>query len=606
MLTIRKGNALAMRINGHRSGWDGSICSNPTAWDCGGPLRFRRDNCDQGRSNCFHIDLFNDVEPSLLIDYGGADWILADDVNAMNDQIALFYNRPFEEPGGIANQMSLHQIYGAYRIESIEKVTLGYHDYWRVRPYKDGWARLQELKIQLPRYGNLRGQYIKEIDRNLVARMFTEARQKLTERPELVPSESHRLRIDHFIEHMSEWLDQAAEKVATPSGGQTRRFVAESGGGTRSSAFEDLKNSWREPKSESNPTATASASTYAAQNSDSIVPCLEVSPTTVPDRRRLVDPSMRAAIAQNFGATTLQSLEVASITKPFLILRGGPGVGKSTLATSLLDDSPGERSIIIPVGSTWRGREDLLGYVNPLNGKFEATPFTRFLIKAEQAWDAGDKQTRIAILEELNLSQPEYWLSDILVRIEYRGDDRVRRTIDLGGSGTTIDGEETRTGVFITPAVRFVATINTDHTTKKLSPRVLDRSAVIELTVDPATVIERLEIDLSSDQVDAIQDLDFLVQSKGAAFSYRSALSLKACLALGAELELDEWSALDYVVVHEVLSKIQLLAGDTSDAMFMELAMDWRQKHDSGLPMSAAVIEKWRDALEVGRDVIQA
>ena len=170
---------------------------------------------------------------------------------------------------------------------------------------------------------------------------------------------------------------------------------------------------------------------------------------------------------RHHGAQILQSLDVASLTKPLIILRGGPGVGKSTLATRLINDPKGERSIVVPVSSTWRGREDLLGYVNPLDGLFQTTAFTEFLIKAEEAWDRQDDRTRLVILEEFNLSQPEFWLSDILVRIEYDTRDRARRTIELG-PGCSLKGQEKRTGVYLAPSVRFVATINTDHTTRKL------------------------------------------------------------------------------------------------------------------------------------------
>jgi len=120
-----------------------------------------------------------------------------------------------------------------------------------------------------------------------------------------------------------------------------------------------------------------------------------------------------------------------SLTKNILILTGNPGVGKSSLAIDLIDDQ--ERKLIVPVGSTWRGREDLLGYVNPISNEFEPTDFTRFLCKAETAWRKNDKRTFMIIFEEFNLSQPEYWFADILVRSQYSDEQEKLRMIELGG-----------------------------------------------------------------------------------------------------------------------------------------------------------------------------
>ncbi|MEW6074072.1 MAG: hypothetical protein AB1726_15930 [Planctomycetota bacterium] len=321
-----------------------------------------------------------------------------------------------------------------------------------------------------------------------------------------------------------------------------------------------------------------------------------------PGAPELVEPPRSQWIKDTFGDETLQALQVASLTKPLIILRGEPGVGKSHLAVRMLDDDARERTCIVPVSATWRGREDLLGYVNPVTGRFEATPFTRFLIRAERAWKDGDRRAWLAVFEEFNLSQPEHWLADILVVSQFQ--DALDRRLSLGGHG--IGDDEGRVSVMLSPAVRFLGTINTDHTTRPLSPRILDRAAIVNLTLEPRAALEVAHIELDAEQLSAIESLDRRIRRKGASFSVRSALSLRTCLSRREALGLDSWSALDLVLEQEVLSKVRLLARDPLDEEAMENLNEWSQEDGSRLRRCAVLIEEWKEALASGRDVIQA
>ena len=101
------------------------------------------------------------------------------------------------------------------------------------------------------------------------------------------------------------------------------------------------------------------------------------------------EPTGRQILEDQFGTQLIDALSVAFITKSLVILTGAPGAGKSWIASRLLDDDARDRTVIVPVASTWRGREDLLGYVNPINGSFEATEFTHFLCRAQDTWEIG-------------------------------------------------------------------------------------------------------------------------------------------------------------------------------------------------------------------------
>ncbi|MES2841219.1 MAG: AAA family ATPase [Pseudomonadota bacterium] len=318
------------------------------------------------------------------------------------------------------------------------------------------------------------------------------------------------------------------------------------------------------------------------------------------------EPLGRQILEDQFGSQLVDALSVAFITKSLVILTGAPGAGKSWIASRLLDDNARDRTVIVPVASTWRGREDLLGYVNPINGSFEATEFTHFLCGAQDAWEAGDRRARLVIFEEFNLSQPEHWLSDLLVRLEYDANQLADRTVRLGGK--EIASRPGRAcSVVLVPNLRFAATLNNDHTVKALSPRVLDRAALIEITSSGRAALSRAGVELGDDVEDVIDELNDLLEPRGAAFSVRSARSLQRAMEAGSTNGMGLARALDLVLAQEVLSRVRLLAGDPRDEQLLSRLQAWTQKPGCAeLAGCAARVADWADLLSAGRDVFQA
>ena len=66
-------------------------------------------------------------------------------------------------------------------------------------------------------------------------------------------------------------------------------------------------------------------------------------------------------------------------TKDLIILAGDSGSGKTNLVKSFAK-AVGGKSIIVPVKPNWTSSEDLLGYYNPLEKKYLATPFLEAMI----------------------------------------------------------------------------------------------------------------------------------------------------------------------------------------------------------------------------------
>ena len=593
MSFITIGNALGCTINSHRSNWDGSICKNAETWNCSAKQQFRTDYCQQGDPRCYHIHIFEQQNPYCLIDDLGIGWLLDPYPEALNNQILLFRGKRFQEPRGISdiNTRPKDYVFGAYRVRSVSPQKINeFKTLWKIEPYPDGWTRFQQPYTLTVYYKSIiGGVYLKEVNRVAVENMFEKAaEQARSPHPNWTNTEDAE-RFAHFHANLHDWFEVARNNAESLQKQNTMRSVSyrsTPSANVNKSPFDSLKNL------ELKKTPPLPIKTQATtKNGTTIYPLIE-------------KESIKEKIKKNYSKENLYALMAVSLTKNILIITGHPGVGKSSLAIDLIDDS--ERQLIVAVGSTWRGREDLLGYLNPISNEFEPTEFTRFLVKAESAWRKNDKRTYMVIFEEFNLSQPEYWFADILVRSQYPDDAEQPRMIELGGKsirGITTNGSK----IFISPALRFIATINNDHTTLSLSPRVLDRASIIELDLEPRATLLRSKLELEEQQIMSIEELDVLLKYKNAMFSLRAAESLKRCLENLQLLNMNSaWDALDIVLLQQVLTKVKLMVGDPANDSLMQGLEDWSENYGKYLRKSASLINSWAEALKDGRDVIQA
>lgn len=169
-------------------------------------------------------------------------------------------------------------------------------------------------------------------------------------------------------------------------------------------------------------------------------------------------------------------------TKPFVILTGLSGSGKTKLAQAFVQWICRHESqyCIVPVGADWTNREPLLGYPNGLEQDKYVTPDSGVL---QLLMDAGKNRDLpfFLILDEMNLSHVERYFADFLSIMEsgenihlYSGDDR------KDTNGTTIDK-----AISWPDNLFIIGTVNIDETTYMFSPKVLDRANVIEFRISP-------------------------------------------------------------------------------------------------------------------------
>lgn len=156
------------------------------------------------------------------------------------------------------------------------------------------------------------------------------------------------------------------------------------------------------------------------------------------------------------------------------IIAGLPGVGKTSLVEKLsiaLGSYQNDRYLKIPVSRGWTSSKDLLGYYNPLTKKYQSskTDLYKFLKICETDSINNLEVPSIVLLDEANLSPIEHYWSEFLSLSDFD----YKRIIK------TTDSENISFG----SGMRFLATINYDHTTEMLSDRLISRAPVVKLNV---------------------------------------------------------------------------------------------------------------------------
>lgn len=162
-------------------------------------------------------------------------------------------------------------------------------------------------------------------------------------------------------------------------------------------------------------------------------------------------------------------------TKPFVILAGVSGVGKSRLP-ALVAEATGGAARLVPVRPDWTDSGETLGYTD-LGGVFRPGALLR------AAADAADHPSRhhVCVLDEMNLARPEHYFAEVLSRMEAR----VPHPAGGFASGPLLVSpgapDEWR-AVGLPPNLALVGTVNMDESAHGFSRKVLDRAFTLELS----------------------------------------------------------------------------------------------------------------------------
>lgn len=182
----------------------------------------------------------------------------------------------------------------------------------------------------------------------------------------------------------------------------------------------------------------------------------------------------------------------ALMTKPFVILSGLAGSGKTQLALAFAEcmSEDMERQVrVVSVGADWTNREPLLGYPNALKSNEYVMPECGALDMLIEAHENPNKPYFL-ILDEMNLSVVERYFADFLSAMESKRPIALWKGAADGESESRVPNE-----IMLPKNLYIIGTINVDETTYMFSPKVLDRAHVIEFKIAADEMASFLEAD---------------------------------------------------------------------------------------------------------------
>jgi len=165
------------------------------------------------------------------------------------------------------------------------------------------------------------------------------------------------------------------------------------------------------------------------------------------------------------------------------ILQGMSGTGKTSLPKIFSEAIYGNCDII-EVESSWKDKNELLGYYNEFSTKYTPKKFTLALYKA-----ALNKEiATFILLDEMNLSRIEYYFSDFLSLMENEEGYREIKLVNIKLSRTEeekeVDYQALTNGhtLKVPTNVWFIGTANRDESTFVISDKVYDRAHTMNFT----------------------------------------------------------------------------------------------------------------------------
>lgn len=219
----------------------------------------------------------------------------------------------------------------------------------------------------------------------------------------------------------------------------------------------------------------------------------------------------------NYSPSALSTSYLTAMrTKPFLLLAGISGTGKSRIVKQMAFEScpdiPALRSDktapgnyeLIEVKPNWHDSSELLGYESEIGGPhYVVTPFVRFLVKSMRYPDVPF----FVCMDEMNLAPVEQYFAEFLSVLESRKllsdgtitseplikadifskyADQLHRDLDISDTETykAVYDRLKNDGLRLPSNLIVVGTVNMDETTHQFSRKVIDRAMTIEMNIE--------------------------------------------------------------------------------------------------------------------------
>ncbi len=292
-----------------------------------------------------------------------------------------------------------------------------------------------------------------------------------------------------------------------------------------------------------------------------------------------------AAFIAGLGATRLT------------ILQGMSGTGKTSLPKIFSEAIYGNCEII-EIESSWRDKNELLGYYNEFSRTYTPKKFTQALYKAT----LNPERVTFIVLDEMNLSRIEYYFSDFLSLMENEEDKRQIRLLgvplyrkdedELVAYHGLVDGHTIK----IPTNVWFIGTANRDESTFEISDKVYDRAHTMNFNKRAPKVLsygepleqrymsteqfvglleeakEAAPFDISQSKL--VQEVEELLAPYNISFGNRIANQIEAFVAIycacftPSETIIHE--ALEKILLSKVVSKLEVKSIDNKEQLAAE------------------------------------
>jgi len=302
-------------------------------------------------------------------------------------------------------------------------------------------------------------------------------------------------------------------------------------------------------------------------------------------------------------------------TKPFVVLTGFSGLGKTALTRLVAEALTGgreDRYLRVPVQPDWLDDRRVLGFYNPITERYVSTPFLDFLLEASE----NPGEPFFLCLDEMNLSRVEHYLSQILSAMESL--DREIHLHSIKGGVRSEDGRLIPPRVRLPENLFITGTINVDEASYPLSPKLLDRTNIIEfsevdleeryeeqryerrITLDMETLRgfrRRLSPEIEEKVVEVLAEINEITMKGGFPVSYRVREEVLAYIGnsqgvFSRNLRENLRMALDLQIKQRILTKIR---GTEAIRPLLERL---RRFLGEKLPLSAEKVERMMERLD--------
>jgi hypothetical protein len=169
----------------------------------------------------------------------------------------------------------------------------------------------------------------------------------------------------------------------------------------------------------------------------------------------------------------------------------------------------------VRVQPNWVSPKDIIGYYNPFSNRFIEGQIFYLLYYASK-----DKNNNyFLILDEMNLSHPEWYLSDIISAMETGGKIYIHDKI-----------------IPYPKNLFIIGTINLDETTKELSPRLKSRAFYIEMRANFDNYISKCNDNKEKEIAQILKVIDENLKTIGLGLGYRDIKHIKEYVENGGEI----------------------------------------------------------------------